>query len=609
MSNPKNPLSDLLAYEPRHILLAFDNTEAACNFVLPDKPLGPAGTLLEKVSCGNGMVIVNELDDDSYIITDLTWSFDFFSPLSPHTTISAGTMVVSDSRGNQFPSFLRRVSNKLKLPQSSLTFYLVTMFRGRDLDNSITKNYMTLPLIISLTDSASGFKDSAGNKFVLNFTFMYNTTSQLPNYSKLNQFTITSKDNNPSRTVPTTDSVKPEIMSRAKEDALKASSRKERIGRSVPMRTLKEVFAGFDADLNEMRFENKRQLQEFISVIRPSSVKKIKTPKAKRVESGKGLPISFKVNLDPYYENYPVDNRNLMTEQTETRQSTPGITSLTIPPGGSIYTAVETIMKLSSRVGDDVEAGYAFKIAVSCVTNCEGIVHNTINVFRYKLPKNKVGEPDTGPDKKGSVMLDIFGTPNTLELEHMNSSAGTDVISLSYAMSPSSDIAILEEDSDDLTDDAIVASSQREQLTFERAKTGGFSGLRASTNPANYGLERAGKALLTDTLKHRFSLSQNTLTVVNIVGNPDLYSDIARNPLQVSKLQKGRPTMYQFTEFYPMYIKLKVKIGNTMAYGTVGDDEDYWYHTYHYHLAGVTSRITGGRFTQTLRLLSTDDAI
>ncbi len=601
MSNPKNPLSELLSYEPRHILLAFDNAEAASNFVMPTTPIGKCGDSLKNLSCGNGIIVVNELEDDSYFVADLTWSFDFFSPVTPHSTISAGSFIIADSRGNQFPSFLRRVARRLSMPETSITFYMLTMFRGRTLDNSVSVNYMTNPLIISLTDAATGFREGLVNRFVFNFAFLHNTVGQLPNYSRLNQFTVTNKENNPSRSVPTTDSGKAEIISRAKEDALNDSKRRDRLNQSAPMRNLKDVFAGFEAELQEMRFTNKRQLQEFISVVRPDAVKKIKPPKAKRVKDGQSLPITFTVNLDPAYHSYPVDNRNLMTEQTETRQAAAGITSLTVPPGGSIYSATETLMKLSSRVGEDVANGYGFKMVMSSVTDCEGIVKNTINVFKYKIPLNKVGSTDTGPDKDGNV--------KTLELEYMDTSAGTDVMSLSYAASPSNDVVILEEDSDDLKDDAVTASSQREQLTFERAERGGFAGLRAGTSPTNYGLESAGKGILTDTLKHRYALSQNTLTIVGIVGNPDLYSDLARNPVKVAKRDAGAPHMYRFPEYYPMYLKVKVKIANSHTYGVSGDDEDYWYHTYHYHLAGVTNRITSGRFTQTLRLLSTDDAI
>lgn len=601
MSNPVNPLTNLHSYEAKHILLAFDTTEAATSFVMPSVGVGKCGERLKNLRGGNGFVVVNEIEDDSYAIRQMEWSFDYFSPTTPNTTISAGQFIVSDARGNQFPSFLRRVAKRLNRSETRITFYLKTVFRGRLADGTLSDNYVTTPLIFSLTDAATGFHEGMVNQFAFNFVLLYNTVAQLPNYSRLDQFTITNSENNPSRSVPSTDGGKAQILPRAKEDALNKSKREARLNKAAPMRTLKDVFSGFEAELKEMRFENKRQLQEFLAAVRPSAVKKIKTPKAKRAKPGVGLPITFSVHLDEVYHNYPVDNRNLMTEQTETKQSSAGITSLTVPSGANVFTTVEHLMKLSSRTGDDVAKGYAFKIVMSSFTDAEGIVNNVIAVKQYKIPMNKEGVKDTGPDEKGTV--------NKLELSYMDGTSN-DVISLSFASAPASDIAILEEDSDDLKDDAVTASSQREQITFERAETGGFSGLRVAAAPNNFGLEHAGKAVLTDTLKHRYNLAQNTLTLVEIVGNPDLYSDLARNPSTVAKLKAGNAKLYRFPEFYPMYVSLKVKISNTNTYGDIArGDEDYWYHTYHYHLAGVTNTIIAGRFVQTLRLLSTDDAI
>jgi hypothetical protein len=605
MSEPQNPLFDLIGYEPRHLLIAFDNAESACRFSIPDGSLlGKSGSEVPLPNdCGNAVVVINELVDRSYSIHDLEWSFDFFSPTTPNTTISGGNFTVADAKGNQFPSFLRRVSKKLGIPLTRVSFYMMTVFRGRLANSTTSVNYPTKPLIINLTDTSAGFRDDGKSMFTLNFVMCYNTVAQLPNYSKLAQFTITNGKHNAMSRTPAIYSKSTGILSRAEADALNNPQRKARIEKTSPMRNLKDVFDGFNEELKQMRFTNKRQVQEFLSVIRPSSVKKIKVPEPKRVKKGESLPITFKVDLDKAYHGYPVDNLNLMTEQTENGQGSTGISSMTVPPGSSVFSAVEELIKLSSRVGADVRKGYGFKTVMSSVIDCEGIVHNTINVKRYKIPKNKLGEPDTGPDKLGTV--------KALELRYMDGQSGLDVISLSFATSPSSDAQILEEDSDDLKNDSLYASSQREQLTFERADNSGFSGLRTNTNPRNYGLQKAGDALMVDTLKFRFGMAQNTLTTVTILGNPDLYSDLARCPLAVSKQEEDSPKLYRFPEYHPMYISLTVRIGNAgVNASTMGkDDEEFWYHTYHYHLSGVTNRIFAGKFIQTLRLLSSDDAI
>jgi hypothetical protein len=601
MSNPVNPLAELVTYAAKHVLIAFDNTEAASAFVVPSTGVGKCGSLVSGVQCGNAIVVVNELEDTSYAIRDLTWSYDFFSTTSQNTTISAGNFTVADTRGNQFPSFLRRVSKRLGVPQTQITFFLMTIFIGSNGEGA-SPNIRTAPIIFSLLDSATGYRASMVNLFTFNFAMLYNTTAQMPNHSRLDQFTITNKEKNPSRSIPTADGGPAMLIPRRQEDANNNPKRQARMDKSAPMRTLKEIFEAFETDLKELRFTNKRQLQEFMSVVRPSNVKKIKAPKAKRVKAGKDeLPITFKVNLEDVYHNYPVDNTNLMTEQTETKQLSTGITSFTVPMGDSVVDAVDALMKLSSRTGDDAINGLAFKTVISSVVGCDGVTTNTINVKQYIIPKNKMGEKDTGPDPKGTV--------NKLELIFLDGIAGLDVDSLSFSSAPSNDVSVLEEDSDDLKNDPLWVSSQREQTTYERPPEGGFAGLRMSASSQTYGLQSSLKGVSVDRLNHRYALPQNTVTIVGIVGNPDLYSDLARNPAAVAAMTPGSPKLYKFPEYYPMYLTLKVRIGATKSGGVDTGDEEYWYHIYHYHLSGVTNTFVSGKFVQTLRLLSTDDAI
>lgn len=600
MSNPLNPLDSLISYDVKHVLLAFDNSSTASSYACPPGTIGKCGDKLKGLPCGSGFVIVNELEDDSYKISHLDWSFDFFSPMTTNTTISAGSFTIADSRGNQFPSFLRRISKKLKTQESRITYYLQTFFIGRN-SNNLIETHTSNPLIFIMTDSATGFNDGLVNLFTFNFAFLFNTVAQLPNYSRLDQFTITNSENNPSKTTPSSYLGKAEILSRKVEDQQKKAQRQARMNKSAPMRNLSEVFRGFEAELRDMKFTNKRQLQEFLSVVRDDAVKKIRPPKTSHV--AQELPITFTVKLDEIYKNYPVDNRNLLTEQTETKQSSDGISSITIAPGSNIFSAVEELMKLSTRTGSDVLKGYGFKVVTSSETDCEGITNHTILVKRYKIPKNKQGVVDTGPDEKGTV--------KALELSYMDDASSLDVLSVNFAASPGNDFSILEKDSDDFKNDPLFASSQREQITFERPEKGGFSGLRVAASPMDYGLQSAFNGIMTDSLKYRYALAQNTLSIIEMVGNLDLYSDLARNPAHVSNEKVINAKLYKMPEFYPMYVTVKVRIGNTASFtnNPSKGDEDYWYHTYHYHLSGVTNTIVGGKFVQTLRLLSSDDAI
>lgn len=615
MSNPRSPLSKYNVYSAVHILLAFDNTTAAATYEAPkDKPIGKVGEELANVSCGKGYVVVNEQIDFKYAIPQLEWSFDFFSPMTPNTTISGGSFVVSDATGDQFPSFLRKIAKKLNVAETKITFVLLTKFVRnavvRDQDDVLPLK----PLIFTLVDSSAGFREGMANMFSYAFTMLYNTTAQMPLSNGLNQFTVTNSENSPARSVPTTSMTGLGIMSRAEEDRLKNSLRDTRLAKSRPMRTLKELFAGLESELKEMRFAHKAQLQEFSAIIRPGSLKKIKTPKPKRAKAGEGLAMDYKVILDPKFADYPVNNRNLMTEQVEISQKSAGISSITIPPGATIYDAVDILMKTSTDVGKDAMNGYGYKTSISAVYDCEGVMSHTVHIKRYRIPRNKQDVVDTGNGAESKVNRSVDGKiePITLEFNYMDMK-DVDVMSVTLASSTSTDAIIMEEDADDFRDDAAFSSSQREAVTFERSDTdnfmlSGFAGLRAPADPINSGSESAIYASYVDTLRHRFTLAQNTLTNVTILGNSDLYSDLARNPIRVSQTDKDSPALFKHPEFFPMYVKLKIRIGKR---DTEGKDSTvtHWYHTYHYHLSGVTNSIVGGAFTQRLRLLSTDDTI
>lgn len=617
MSNPKNPLADSNTFSAAHVLLAFSSSEAAMKYTIPkDQILGNAGERVPQVQCGEAFVIVNELSDFSYVINQLEWSFDYFSPLVHNTTISAGSFVVTDVTGDQFPTFLRGVAKQLGVAQTKITFVLFTSF----IQNSITGPTDVIinlnPLIFSMVDLSSGYHVGVSNMFNVNFNLMYNTVGQMPNTVGLNQFTVTSSENSPAKSVPAPSTSTLGILSRKEEDKLKNNLRKTRFGMSRPMRTLKELFAGFESELKEMRYSHKGQLQEFGAIIRPAGVKKLKTPKPKKVKEGHGLPIDYTVTLDPAFADYAVDNRNLLTEQTEVAQSSAGIVSITIPPGASIYEAVDIMMKTSSAVGKDAMNGYGYKTVVTSMYDCEGVMKNTVIIKRYQIPKNKQDVVDTG--------LNAESKPNgtddkkiTFELAYITDVEGRegndskDVIYVTFATATATESSVMDEDADEAKGERAFSSSQREAISFERSDTvdfmkSGFAGLRPSADPMNFGAESAIDATYVDTLAHRLRLAQTTITNVVINGNSDLYSDLARNPDKVAKGLDDGARLFRLPEVLPMYLRLRIKLVNR---SNSDDSENYWYYTYHYHLAGVTNSIVRGKFIQTLRLLSTDDVI
>lgn len=607
MSQPVNPLAKFSRYQVQHVLLAFSNTEAACQYSFPPFFAGKCGDALTGLQSGSGYVIVNETKDPSYRIKDLVWSFDFFSPIASNTTISAGSFTIADARGNQFPSFLRRTAKRMGVAETRITFYLQTVFTGDVESTGTIEQYSSKPLIFQITDTASGFRDKVANLFTFNFVFLYNTVAQLPQYSALSQFTVTNSENSPARSVPSPSVVNKGIVSRAEEDRLRSRERSARMERSRPMRNLEQLFNGFQAELKEMRYAHRAQLQELMSIIRPSEKKKLKTPKPKRAKEGVGLPIDYNVEIDERFSQYPVDNRNLISEQTEIKQNSAGIESITLPAGSTIYSAVDDLMKTASNVGRDIRAGLGYKTVVSTEFDAEGVMRNSIRVNQYQIPRNKEGVIDTGDNADSRV--------RPFELKYMDGEESADVFSLSFASSPTVNFSILEDDADDIGEGKAFSSSQREQISFERSDTDdfmkdGYSGLRVTSDPVNGGLESSINGVAVDIHRHHMNIVQGTLSIAKIAGNPDLYSDLARNPRDVAEGRSSGARLFRYPEMHPMYLKLRVRIGKTPVSADKGqNDEEYWYHTYNYHLSGVTNSIIGGQFVQTLRLLSTDDAI
>lgn len=604
MTKTKNPLSKFSTYRISHLLIAFDNSEAAANFVPPVTGVGLCGAEV-KVPVGKAYVVINENEDVTFNIKDIRWSYDFYSPLTPNTTISAGGFTVVDGMGNQFPSFLRKISKKLKVAESKITYYLLSTVSGNVAGKISTETVQMKPLIFQIVDTATGFRQGMNNLFSFNFVFLYNSLAQLPQYGSLSQFTITNSENSPARTLPSVPSLSG-IVSRAENDRNKSGLRQSRLNQSAPMRTLNDLFKGFEAELKDMTYPHNGQLQAFMRSVRPSSVDKLKTPKPTRTKRGEGLKLDYNVKLDDTYLQYPVNNRNLMTEQVEMNQTSPGIESMTLPSASTLYSGVDALMKTSAKTGKDVADGFGYKTVVASVYTPEGVLRNTIRVAKYKIPRNKEGSLDTGKHAEGAV--------KPLELAYMEGPG--EIFGISFATAPNSDISVLEEEASSIERDKPFASSQIEQITFERGDTddfmrNGFAGLRSLADPVNYGLESAISGAQVDALKYRFAVAQSTLTVVNMAGNSDLYSDLARNPLAVAEGRDDGARLYKFPEVYPMYMKLRVRIAHSQAVGHTRnvDADQFWYHTYHYHLTGVTNSISGGRFIQTLRLLSADDAI
>lgn len=441
------------------------------------------------------------------------------------------------------------------------------------------------------------------NAYSINAMACFNTIGQLPTFADIHQMTITHKDGNLHKEIPKPLAPTCGIMSRAAEDAAKISARKTRLDKSKPMKTLNDVFDAFKMELDEQKYEHKRQVQEWASKIKDSWIKKIDPPKAKKAKTP-SLPIDYKIKLNGEYKGYPVDNRNMPNEQPEQDQTKPGIRSLTVRAGTTITKCIENLMKLSKKTGQDVTSGFSFKNNTSVYRKCDGNYEVTTLIEKYKIPRNETDGVDTGPGE---------GAVNPLEFEFQKfGTSDSDILSVRMAVGTDVNFGVLETQVVDPEAETVLGG--REQFTFERIpqkeffKTA-FSGVRTLTNVSDFGVQNPGMTANVDFSLSDYVNSQTSILTVIIKGNSDLLSDLNRNPQKAANNSSDGPVLYAFPEYYPMYVKLKIYIKDESALGQdVPNGEPlFYYHTYYYHLAKVTSVIQGSNFVQELKLQRTDD--
>lgn len=605
MSKPSNPLSKLQAYEVKHVLLAFDNTQAACEFTTSRGRIGMCGSdlKLDGKACGSGYVVINEFEDQTFFISGLQWTYDFYGPVNPDSAVCIGKFTVAGFDSLNFPNFLRQISLNLGLATSQITFVLHTHFLGKKTHDSNKVNISAAPLVFSLLDYHSSMEEDVAELFTYNFVTQALTLPQLPQYSTLAQTTITHSDGTLGHAGPSTDGATKGIMSSKKENQIKNAARHNRLNKSKPMKTLKELADGLQQELNDQKYINRRQVQEFLSLIRDSHSKKIKDPIQKKDEYG-GIPVSYTITLDSAIVNYPVNNRNLPFEQSEQNQQVPGISSYTFSPDSNVFTALNEILKTSTHTADDVRAGYSFKITSALNHTCDGKYEIYIKVNRFKTPRNEVdmvNGVNTAPGDGSIKALEFFyGEGNEVDL---------DIFNMVMAIGPDITTAGAESDTDDSNGSKVVYGD-REQMTIERAPsqyfgTSFYSGSRNLSSPENYGLESGSSGVVIDINNSPTTRRQTSYTVINIHGNPELYSDLCRTPLMIRNNDVGNAILYKYPEFEPMYVKLTIRL-NPNAVGRKNGDPYYYYKGY-YHLGSVTNIIDGSSFIQSLNLYRTDD--
>lgn len=601
-SDVQNPMMQFRSYTSKSILVAFTTTSDAINTKI-DYTLGSTGTQFNGTGCGKpAVVVVNEFIDYRFSIVSHENEFSFHSFFDRSTSSMTGSLTITDSVGGYFQNFLReQVAIKLGVAQSHIVFALKTWFLGTTKDDKALI-IPTKPLIFHMYNLSHSFNDTAAQNFYsLMYVADYNTFGLLPNYSKMFQMTVTHKDSGQYAETPIV-SQDTDILSKRKQFN---TNRNKRIQNDKTMTTIRDVMEGFESSLKNLKYAPKSQLQNWMSTIRNDYVNKIEPYDQKK--SGGVLPIEYNIHLDPIYYDYVIDNRNLTYEQPEQSQVASGIKSYQIKPGKSLTATVNNLMKLSNQVGADANVSLnvqkSYKCNMSAIKTCDDKYQFDIHIAHYIVPKN-TQTFDTGPGNDESFL-------NPLQFTYQESAKDRDVINITTSMFSDSDLSILEQPNNS-TDNRVVVGN-REQITVERSSDAGFfntsfSGVRGMADPKNYGLERPNGPISINNLV-KTNLTQTSRLYITIIGNPNLLSDLFRNPQKVVDEDEDSPFYYKFPEYYPMYAKLNLYLKPSSSVGLedAKDVPNKYYYTGYYHLGKVTTTITGNLFTQVLELYRTDD--
>ena len=570
MSIPANPLDESGSSSFRHVLIAFKYSADAFNigeFNPDDATIGES-----LPNAGPNIVVVNEFLSQRFSIAEAVWDFNFIPNIGVSTTASVGKIVIED---RYVPySFVDYLSQEVlaSFNQDSgtlmslghATFVLKTFFTsndsagGEDTDIiQVNPYFFNIDSVESVALGAS----IAPNAHILNALGAANTTGLLRSFSSVFQMNITHKDGNIHDTIPQGTGSGGGLRTRSAEDGSNIAKRKERLDLSKPMLTLKDMFEGLEADLNQQKYVHQAQLQEWRRQIRSDGQpdKIVVAPQQKKPPKPQELPIDYVIDLDTVYDTYDVDNRNMPFEQPEIAQDQVGLRVFPVRPGANIFELVERIMLLSKRVGEDAvdpNGRKTFKTTITTNRLNTDRYEVNIKIRQYDLPSNGVTN-NTGPGTNGEENSLEFFVNDPDERD-------TDVLEFKNVINYEVGDNMLEVQNDEDIGAGVVYAD-REQATAERrADLPFFQTLYSGIRPmiASYGidgLESAQRAGNVFNLMDRYTYTQTTDYEMVIIGNPHLMSDVNRNPRDVIADSAGGGTFYyELPENDPMYVKLTI---------------------------------------------------
>lgn len=608
-----NPLSELSVYAIEYKLAAFQYGQDAALSPL-SRYIGQAGEIISgKEYCGMGMTIVNGDTDALFNIINLTHAFEYTSPIDGVSTISYGNFTIVDNAGALFMNFIRDVSAELDMSLGHMTFNLTPTIRGsypENKDSSLPELIPMSPLIFHILDISETHTSGEPRTYNVSFVMDFNTTGVYPNYSLLSRTTVTSADSNSPASISGDSKAGKSYGDRVR---VNEQARQERFNAMRPMRTIKDTCDGLTASMNQATLPSTFELNRFLSTLREDWV-----PSEIMAGDQKELPLKYLVEAGDYV-GYQIDNRNMVFEQTELDQSNTGIRAITFPPGTTLHEAIKKILKASQRTGVDVDSGLTYRINTCMMRKCDGDYHLHTVIKQTEIPENKIDESGRGYVDTGE---DSTSMPAPLSFDFQSGSTpGSDILEIQIVSEPKEDFGNAEISEYGRYTDAVSYGS-RELPQYERSPSSDFfkskfSGLRVDANKLNVSLENPAAASRVDYSKYAFYREQSSAMNILIRGNPNLLSDLARNPRKVAIEDADTPTHYAFPEFYPMYAKVRIQIiddaqlGNTTpptVAGNVMREPIKYYYDGYYHITKVVTIIYGSKFVQRLSMVRSDEA-
>lgn len=603
MSTPRNLIDDYSSYRIHAIMAAFKDTEAAEETVLPLSDSLDRGDRI-----GSGVVIFNDAKPSATKMSQLRHTFEWNSLRVAHT-LTMGDLMLTDRNAASLLTFLRdKVVFPLETSLENLTFSL-RIFWVLDTQNDVERDLISSTHFYFSVPEIKHSSDGSYNYYRLPMIALQDTKCQLPNYSNLYNFTVTHQSGNLHEKVPEPIGAGARIVPRGEEDAFKDEIRQSRIDLSTPMITLLDAMEALQADLNATNKVHLSQLQIWQSYIRDDFIDKL----PRDLDQKKEIPIDYSVYLDPVYHEYKIDNRNLPFEQPEQNQPRPGIRAIPSKAGEPLSDMIDRIMRLSKKIGDDVENGLRYKVVTTWRRMPNNRIKYDIQIHQFVLPETTPGVKDTGPGASAirPLMFEYKTTKNN------------EIYELSGRTSRNDRLTILETDVE--TEEGRVSyGGDRESVSAERdiEKSffeSGFSGPRAFIREnRTTGVEYP--RALANAMKSRFAnqFKEDAKITITINGNPELYSDLLRKPSDVVDRDAGGATLYKFVEKEPMYAKLIIR--NTDSSSDEETEEsvtekeedltDIFHHREtHMHVYRIDTHISAGAFTQKLHLLRTDDLV